>query len=90
MIEPCFLAQTVHVGHEFMKIGWQTMARGMLVIVPVRRKAAPPPPCPLRTTRATDWTKVSSTVCRSKFERLITWSTSAVAVCCWEPIPAAR
>ena len=32
--------------------------------------------------RATDLTRVSSTVCRSKVERLITLSTSAVAVCC--------
>src|SRR5262249_35620083 len=32
--------------------------------------------------RAADSTSVSSTVCRSKVERLITLSTSAVAVCC--------
>ena len=29
-----------------------------------------------------DSTSVSSTVCRSKVERLMTFSTSAVAVCC--------
>jgi hypothetical protein len=33
-------------------------------------------------SRAADSTGVSSTVCRSKVERLITLSTSAVAVCC--------
>ena len=33
-------------------------------------------------SRAADSTKVSSTVCRSKVERLITLSTSALAVCC--------
>src|ERR1700726_973725 len=33
--------------------------------------------------RAADSTRVSSTVCRSKVERLMTLSTSAVAVCCW-------
>ena len=33
-------------------------------------------------SRAADSTSVSSTVCRSKVERLITLSTSAVAVCC--------
>src|SRR5882724_12820341 len=32
--------------------------------------------------RAADSTSVSSTVCRSKVERLMTLSTSAVAVCC--------
>ena len=32
--------------------------------------------------RAADSTRVSSTVCRSKVERLMTLSTSAVAVCC--------
>ena len=32
--------------------------------------------------RAADWTSVSSTACRSNVERLITLSTSAVAVCC--------
>ena len=32
--------------------------------------------------RAADWTSVSSTARRSKAERLITFSTSAVAVCC--------
>ena len=31
---------------------------------------------------AADSTSVSSTVCRSKVERLMTLSTSAVAVCC--------
>ena len=34
-------------------------------------------------TRAADSTSVLSTVCRSKVERLMTLSTSAVAVCCW-------
>ena len=34
-------------------------------------------------SRAADLISVSSTVCRSKVERLITFSTSAVAVCCW-------
>ena len=33
-------------------------------------------------SRAADLTRVCSTVCRSKVERLITFSTSAVAVCC--------
>ena len=33
-------------------------------------------------SRAADSTSVSSTVCRSKVERLMTLSTSAVAVCC--------
>ena len=33
-------------------------------------------------SRAADSTSVSSTGCRSKVERLITLSTSAVAVCC--------
>src|SRR5262245_10707680 len=33
-------------------------------------------------SRAADSTSVCSTVCRSKAERLITFSTSAVAVCC--------
>ena len=33
-------------------------------------------------SRAADSTSVSSTACRSKVERLITLSTSAVAVCC--------
>ena len=33
-------------------------------------------------SRAADFTSVSSTVCRSKVERLMTLSTSAVAVCC--------
>ena len=33
-------------------------------------------------SRAANSTKVSSTVCRSKVERLITLSTSALAVCC--------
>ncbi len=33
-------------------------------------------------SRAADSTNVSSTVCRSKVERLMTLSTSAVAVCC--------
>ena len=32
--------------------------------------------------RAADWTSVSSTACRSNVERLMTLSTSAVAVCC--------
>src|SRR6516162_9930696 len=32
--------------------------------------------------RAADSTSVLSTVCRSKVERLVTLSTSAVAVCC--------
>src|SRR5262249_8756082 len=32
-------------------------------------------------SRAADWTSVSSTVWRSKVERLMTLSTSAVAVC---------
>ena len=32
--------------------------------------------------RAADSTNVSSTACRSNVERLITLSTSAVAVCC--------
>ena len=33
-------------------------------------------------SRAADSTSVSSTACRSKVERLMTLSTSAVAVCC--------
>ena len=33
-------------------------------------------------SRAADSVSVSSTVCRSKVERLMTLSTSAVAVCC--------
>ena len=33
-------------------------------------------------SRAADLTSVSSTACRSNVERLITLSTSAVAVCC--------
>ena len=33
-------------------------------------------------SRAADSTSVCSTVCRSKAERLMTFSTSAVAVCC--------
>ena len=33
-------------------------------------------------SRVADSTSVSSTVCRSKVERLMTLSTSAVAVCC--------
>ena len=33
-------------------------------------------------SRAADFDHVSSTVCRSKVERLMTLSTSAVAVCC--------
>jgi len=35
-----------------------------------------------RQSRAADSTSVSSTACRSKVERLMTLSTSAVAVCC--------
>ena len=35
-----------------------------------------------RTSRAADSTNVSSTGCRSNGERLMTLSTSAVAVCC--------
>ena len=38
--------------------------------------------CSASHSRAADWTRVSSTVCRSNVERLITLSTSAVAVCC--------
>ena len=37
-----------------------------------------------RQSRAADFTRVLSTVCRSNVERLITFSTSAVAVCCCE------
>ena len=37
-------------------------------------------------SRAADSTSVSSTGCRSKVERLITLSTSAVAVCCWRDL----
>src|SRR6516164_345323 len=33
--------------------------------------------------RATDSVNVLSTVCKSKVERLMTFRTSAVAVCCW-------
>src|SRR6516164_3992965 len=33
--------------------------------------------------RAADWTRVLRTALRSKVERLMTLSTSAVAVCCW-------
>src|ERR1700730_1879496 len=33
--------------------------------------------------RAADSVSVSSTVCKSNAERLMTLSTSAVAVCCW-------
>ena len=41
-------------------------------------------------SRAADWTSVSSTVCRSKVERLMTLSTSAVAVCCWSNRESSR
>src|SRR5262249_4895757 len=34
-------------------------------------------------SRAADSTRVCSTVCKSNVERLMTLSTSAVAVCCW-------
>ena len=44
--------------------------------------AAAPGPCRRRTGCAADSTSVSSTVCRSNVERLMTLSTSAVAVCC--------
>ena len=40
------------------------------------------PPGRPRTVAPADSTSVSSTVCRSKVERLMTLSTSAVAVCC--------
>ena len=39
--------------------------------------------------RAADWTSVSSTACRSNAERLMTLSTSAVAVCCCSDNPCA-
>ena len=39
-------------------------------------------------SRAADSTTVSSTGCRSKVERLMTLSTSAVAVCCSSDSPA--
>ena len=45
-------------------------------------------PCRRRQSRAADSTSVSSTVCRSKVERLMTLSTSAVAVCCCERLRA--
>src|SRR5215813_9502976 len=37
--------------------------------------------------RAADSVKVSNTVCRSKVERLINLSTSAVPVCCCKDLP---
>ena len=46
---------------------------------PLGRRYAP---CPPRTAGPPTSTSVSSTACRSKVERLITLSTSAVAVCC--------
>ena len=51
------------------------MARGMLVD---RARQAKIAAMSASHNRATDWTKVSSTVCRSKVERLMTLSTSAV------------
>src|SRR6266849_7673591 len=38
---------------------------------------------PASHSRVADSTRVSSTICKSKVERLMTFSTSAVAVCCW-------
>ena len=58
---------------------------------PCQNEAAPSNTAPLRRAipamsaphnRAADSTSVSSTICRSKVERLMTLSTLAVAVCC--------
>ena len=41
-------------------------------------------------SRAADSTKVASTACKSNVERLMTLSTSAVAVCCWSASVSSR
>src|SRR6266478_5074320 len=38
---------------------------------------------PASQSRVADSTRVSSTICKSKVELLMIFSTSAVAVCCW-------
>ena len=66
--------------HEFIEFARMTVARRerVTIVNPAGIAAAS-----ASQRRAADSTSVSRTACRSNVDRLITFSTSAVAVCCW-------